>query len=372
VKVNGVTTSWKLYPSANGKVMISIVTSPSKNTKIEIIEEGQKLNNKIPEFKLMQGENWSYQLQAEIAELIDPQHVLTGFQISSNEISGKIAAKAGSHTLFVQLKKGELKWIQPIHIQVAEHEKPALLPFMQVDSQACEVINIDHLLNDSVSNIFKHQYLSPRSPYTTLQIPLQGIGEWCHPALTAEIDDSGLRHAALNNKIHTKTGIPFRTPRKGNNIALTSRWNNFPQKITIPLSGKAAHAYLMLAGTTNHMQYKVDNGYVIASYTDGSIDTLKLINPENWCPIEQDFYIDNKAFKLETPRPYRIHLKTALISNELEKDLGIKGIYGRKIEGGAGVMLDMKLNPDKNLSQISVETKANEVIIGLMAITLQR
>ena len=82
----------------------------------------------------------------------------------------------------------------------------------------------------------------------------------------------------------------------------------------------------------------------------------ELVNPDNWCPIEQDFYVDGQAFTVVSPRPYRIHFKTGLVSNDLGKDLGIKGVYGRSIEGGAGVLLDMPLNPSKELSHLTLET----------------
>ena len=49
---------------------------------------------------------------------------------------------------------------------------------------------LDKLFNASVDDIFKNKYLSPRPQTTTLQIPVQGIGEWCHPELTADINDS--------------------------------------------------------------------------------------------------------------------------------------------------------------------------------------
>jgi len=78
------------------------------------------------------------------------------------------------------------------------------------------------------------------------------------------------------------------------------------------------------------------------------------------------------AFKLNAPHPYRLHFKTGLVSNNLEKDLGIDGVYGRKIDGGAGILLDMPLDKDKILKNIFVQTVANDVIIGLMSVTLQR
>ena len=66
--------------------------------------------------------------------------------------------------------------------------------------------------------------------------------------------------------------------------------------VKVPLSGKASHAYLLLVGSTNHMQCRIANGIVRVYYTDGTSEVLELVNPDNWCPIEQDFYLDDFAF----------------------------------------------------------------------------
>jgi hypothetical protein len=236
-----------------------------------------------------------------------------------------------------------------------------------------ETINIDSHLNASVSDIFKHQYLSPRSPYTTLQIPKQGIGEWCHPQQTAAVNDSGFRKKVTANIFNTPFGIPFQTNGDtGKNIAFTSLWNNYPQKINIPLSGKASHAYLLMAGTTNHMQCHITNGAVTIHYADGSEDSLQLINPETWLPIEQDLYTDGYAFRSRLPQPYRVAFKTGFVSRNLGKESNISPneVYGRSIDGGAGILVDLPLNSKKEIKSLSVQTIANDVIVGLMGITL--
>lgn len=166
-------------------------------------------------------------------------------------------------------------------------------------------------------------------------------------------------------------GIPFRLMKEGNNIAFTSLWDNYPDRISIPLSGKASHAYLLLAGSTNHMQCRIANGIVTVEYADGTSDRLTLTNPDNWCPIEQDFYVDGAAFTVPDPRPYRLHLKSGKVSRDLGKELGITGVYGREIDGGAGVLLDMPLSSGKDLKSLTLETLANDVVIGLMGVTLQ-
>lgn len=40
------------------------------------------------------------------------------------------------------------------------------------------------------------------------------------------------------------------------------------------------------------------------------------------------------------------------------------------IDGGMATMLDLPLNPVKELKSLSLETTANEVVIGLMGVTL--
>lgn len=239
-----------------------------------------------------------------------------------------------------------------------------------------ETVNIDNYLNASVSNIFKNEYLMPRSPYTTLQVPTQGIGEWCHPLLMADIDDSGIRKSTVNNVLETPFGVPFRTigEAQSNNIVFTTLWDNYPTEVTVPLSGRASHAYLMMAGSTNHMQSHMINATVTVTYTDGTQSVLELIPPETWAPIEQDFYLDDEAFGSKQPRPYRVALKTGIVSRDMEKDMGVKSseVYGRSIDGGAGIILDLPLDESKELKSLELKTLANEVVIGLMAVTLVR
>lgn len=243
-------------------------------------------------------------------------------------------------------------------------DKPEKGEYVQVD--------IDTVLNASVTDIFKNRYMSPRSPYTTMETPVQGVGEWCHPLLTYNIDDAGFRAAIKNETFETPFGVPFRTPSSGNNIAFTTLWDNYPDSISCALSGKAQYAFLLMAGTTNAMQYDVTNGTVSIYYTDGTKSDLVLQNPETWCPIEQDFYTDGLAFKINAPRPYRVAFKTGIVTRDMETAMKINPleVYGREIKGGAGVILGIPLDNKKELRSIRWKAVANEVIIGVMAVTL--
>jgi hypothetical protein len=208
-----------------------------------------------------------------------------------------------------------------------------------------------------------------------LQLPTQGIGNWAYPLTTVNIDDSGLRkRAGDKNEIVTAEKIPFATPSKTGtkNIVFTSQWDNYPKEISIPMTGKSSHAYFLMTGSTNPMQSRFVNGAIIIEYKDGSADSLLLENPENWWPIEQDYYQDGFAFTTDAPKPLRVYLKTGEDTRSFDKFITIKGFSNRGIDGGAATVLDMPLNPSKELKSLRLKTIANDVVIGLMSITLAR
>lgn len=252
--------------------------------------------------------------------------------------------------------------------------------FDAVNAAKCRMVNMDATFNSNVTDLFTNKYLSPRSPYTTLCLPTQGIGDWCSTKRTAKIDDSGIRQLS-HDGIFTAAGVPFHTPQSGRNIAYTSLWDNYPDSLTIPLTGCGSHAYLMMAGSTNPMQSRFENGVIRISYTDGSYEILSLCNPDNWCPIEQD-YDDAPAFALPHPRPYRVGLMTGKVSRTLALDLGVERktnmldipenkVPSLQIVGGAAQLLDIPLNPQKELCNLTLKTTANDVVIGIMGITIQ-
>jgi hypothetical protein len=119
------------------------------------------------------------------------------------------------------------------------------------------------------------------------------------------------------------------------------------------------------------MQCRIANGIVVARYKDGTADTLSLVNPDNWCPIEQDYYVDDMAFRAVSPGPYRIVLSSGLVSRDLGTDLGLTGVEPRTIPGGAAQLLGMRLNAKKKLVGLTLRTLSNDVVIGLMAVTLE-
>jgi hypothetical protein len=165
--------------------------------------------------------------------------------------------------------------------------------------------------------------------------------------------------------------VNFATPGPGDakNILFTSQWDNYPREAVVPLTGKAQRVHLMMAGSTNAMQSRIDNGEVVVTYADGSEARLALRNPETWWPIEQDYFVDDYQFRLDAPLPPRVDLKTGTV-RVLEAG-AFKG-KGGIVPGGAATVLALALDPAKELKSLTVRALANDVVIGLMAVTLER
>lgn len=335
--VNGKPATWTLVENSITRPVLSVMVPASSDEKVEInIEWGGEVL----------GSPTKSQIEATPAE---------------------------APVRFVPMQQGDMKWWAPVDNPLAADRgnSTQFAAFAKVNSSKCEPVVMDEQFNSAVTDIFRNEYLSPRSPYTTLQIPKQGIGEWCHPLHTVDIDDSGLRSSVQKGVLNTKLGVPFRTPAEGQNIAFTSLWDNYPDSLTVSLKGKASRAYLLMAGSTNHMQCHIDNGLIRVYYQDGTCDKMALRNPDNWAPIEHIFFEDGMAFNRHAPALYRLRLKTGEISNNFGEELGFPGA-SRELDGGAAILLEMPLNPDKRLSHLVLETLSNDVVIGLMGITLQR
>jgi hypothetical protein len=284
----------------------------------------------------------------------------------------------GMYSEFALIGPGMIAGTNSIKVQAGNNSHTETVVNWDIKNPASmkyEKIDLTSYFNDEVNNIFKNQYLSPRPKTITLQLPTQGIGNWAYPLTTVNINDSGLRkRAGDKNEIVIEQGIPFAILSKAGskNIIFTSQWDNYPKQIAVPLNGKSSHAYFLMAGSTNPMQSRLVNGEIIIQYKDGSGDTLQLKNPDNWWPIEQDYYEDGYAFTTDAAKPVRVYFETGEDTRTFHHFTTIRGFSNRGIDGGAATVLDIPLDPSKELKALVLKTIANDVVIGLMSVTLVR
>jgi hypothetical protein len=368
VTVNG-------QPAAVGRPLIEITSVPTPCYVVEVAWQGTAPDAAPAGPALAPGAAFAAAFaHARIGALADPQQVLSHPQVSGSSLAVQVAGAAGARTAFAQRKQGELTWWEPLEITVQKPRLPSAQAASAVPA-TWETIDLSATFNDRVTQIFQNNYLTPRAETATLELPTQGLGNWCYPLIQATIDDSGLRRlAGAKNEIRLPTGVPLRTPGGvgARNILFVSQWDNYPKQATVPLRGRAARAVLLLAGSTSAMQSQFVNGEVIIAYADGTAATLPLRNPDTWWPIEQDYQDDGFAFQTGAPKPYRVHLKTGLITKDFSQYTSLKGYSTRAIDGGAATVLELPLDPGKKLKSLTVRALANDVVIGLMSVTLGR
>jgi hypothetical protein len=372
ITVNGNPVQWETVDSIIGTPSLQIDAAPAKSYLIVIKWKGEGFEKPLHKQAYNSKELVQVKMnKAIITNTYQPVEVLGNLVRTTNSITGNLN-NAGVNSLYLKLKQGDFTWFEPLSFSLIEDEPFAKTVTITADTKF-ETVDIATQFNDVVTNIFKNDYLSPRPAVPTLQLPTQGIGNWAYPLVRANITDSGLRvKAGVKNEL-TINAVPFKTPSVAlNNIVFTSMWDNYPDSVVIPLNSKASHAYFLMAGSTNPMQSRLVNGTITIHYTDGSSSVLELKNPENWWPIEQDYFIDEYAFATGAPKPIRVSLKTGEVIPEKYKYTSIKGFANYAIDGGAATLLDLHLNPHKQLKNLVLKTIANDVVIGLMSVTLVR
>lgn len=435
VKVNGKTIKWTVKPNSISQPFIQFETEKGKDFTIEIVYSGQELKNEQTDYTnyISESLQLNFDSKKKIKEVLDPQELIK----TRNGNQFNLIQEERKGTFFVQVEQNGTTWWQPVNVdisfplevkwvnkklqiqskstnpingkltvngltqtfsvqknQTASIEIPANVLSKGTNSivldyngikQNIEItdweienkgefntVSLASKYNERVSQIFNQKYLSPRPNVPTLQLPWQGMGNWCYPLATTQIDDSGLMAKRKNGKLEF-LGIPFLINSEDKNIVYASQWDNYPNSVEIPLTGKGKKIYFLMAGSTNPMQSQITNGIITITYSDGLQTNLELKNPINWWPIEQDLFDDNFAFEIPDDKiPYRVKLKTGELykGGSLTKYSEIKGVSNRAVEGGAATILDLPINPNKELKSLQLTAVSNDVVIGMMSATV--
>ncbi|WP_415327610.1 DUF4450 domain-containing protein [Chryseobacterium sp. MMS23-Vi53] len=435
VIVNGKKVDWKIKPNSISQPFVQLETPVGKEFNIEIAYSDEELKNEQTDFVNYISENLqlNFDSKKKIKQIFDPQELIKSrkdnqFELiqeerkgtffvqveqngttwwqpvnvdirfpleakwvnkklqiqskSANLINGKLIINSLNKTFSVQKNQKALIEIPANYLtkgtNFIEFEYNGIKQNLEITDWEIENqgefnnVSLSSKYNEKVTEIFNQKYLSPRLNVPTLQLPWQGIGNWCYPLITSQIDDSGLMNKRKNGKVDFLE-IPFLIDNSEKNIVFISQWDNYPKSVEIPVSGKGKKIYFLMAGSTNPMQSQIMNGKITVQYVDDSKTELELKNPINWWPIEQDLLDDNFAFEIPDDKiPYRVKLKTGELykGGNLSKYSGIKGFTDRAVEGGAATILDLPIDPNKELKNIQLTAVSNDVVIGMMSVTV--
>ncbi len=279
----------------------------------------------------------------EITDYQDPSGAFGNASVFGNKLHSDVKTASGLHTMFIRVKAEQFDaWMaadfmvekKAIVQKASSSDKSIIRKFVPLD--------ISGYFNSSLKELHTLEYRSPRPKGYSIGVRLNGryAWEWNHAGHNAvKIDDTALKRS--NGIFCSPSGIKFSVPKSGHDIACVSIWDNFPNSMQIPLDGKVAELALFFIGVTNPMQSWVENARFTLIYRDGSKQFTSLIHPENF----DDWLVPALQTK-----------------NEI--------VYFS--DYNHGIVQRIFPDPQKDLAEIKMEAIANEVIVGLLGISIRR
>jgi hypothetical protein len=225
------------------------------------------------------------------------------------------------------------------------------------------------------------QYLSPRPETCAVRVGTDGWSAWTFTYWNSPApptpDFAFLANFSIGGGvIQTPQGARFLLPNStaapgrgelgpgaraapggsGPNIAFASLWDNYPAAVNVSVAPGAlpgaTTAWVLVAGSTNPMQTLLANAALRFAYTDGTVEELDLVPPRNFWSLSgwgtADYDYETDAFCLPQVPPPSVQLGN---SNRAM-------VYAHSLAEG------------KTLAQVQLEVLSQEVVIGVMAVSL--
>ena len=302
--------------------------------------------------------------RGQISRWQDFHGVLEGAQADGAAIRGRLADKPGHHLVLAEVKVGELPQRQVFKLHVTDSGRQARLaaktPREASKSAALAVSRPEAAVQRRRADDL--QTAIPFAPAQTCSVRLgvDGYSGWCFAwwgTPVPAIDLANLQKLSDGRgRILTPQNVPFARfageDNQAKNIAFTSLWDNWPRAVTVPVGQRAESVWLLVCGSTNPMQTRIANAEVRFRYADGQVEKLELVPPLNFwtlCPFGgADYDYHSAAFCLPKEPP-----PTVQLGNNCR-----------------AMVLSWKLRPGAKLKELTLETLSQEVVIGLMGVSL--
>jgi len=343
VTVNGEPAKWELLPGF-GCSVAKIAVPKCKSVTVELTCE-----QPLPQYAAVSMETTvgaKPDLSVADARIIEP---------------AVPPASAGYHLAEALVQVGDAPQRRLFKIKVSDPKADAAAAarvFEKAPADArWECLDLSRHFSGDIRTIFKQQYLSPRPDTCSLRLATDGYSTW-QMSLGGKNEAPAIdlaRAAALMDgpsRLRTPQGVPFAWPGGERNIAFTSMWDNWPRQVAVPVNRKAEGIWLLVCGFTNPMQGRIANAELRMKYADGTVEKLELVPPLNFwsmCPFgRNDYDYQRDGFCLPKTPPAQVQL----------------GANCRAI------LLNRRLRPDVKLESVTLETLSQEVIVGLMGVSL--
>ncbi len=291
----------------------------------------------------------------------DLHEILEGPATGADAIEGVLAPKPGHHLILAELRTGDLPRWQVVRIRIddtaSELAHAARTPRAPQSMSGWECIDLDGARNGDIREIFQQEYLSPRPETCSLRVGTDGWSCWTFPHWGLTPPRIGLDAVAgmkdASGRIVTPQGVPFAPWPAERNVAFTSLWDNWPTSARVPVGRVGDTAWALVAGSTFPMQTAIANAVLRFAYADGVVETLDLVPPVNFWMLStwggEDYDLANDAGALPAEPPVQVQLGPDC----------------------RAMLLSWTLRPGIELESVTLETLSEEVVVGLVGLTIE-
>lgn len=284
---------------------------------------------------------------------------LFGVEMKAGAVLGTATGIPGHHLVLAETHENGMPRFARFNVNIRKPALQTVLPrTLSTDERAaCQLVDMSASFNGDIRTIYKQDYLSPRPATASVRLGSDGYSPWCFyywNFKAPEIDLAGVPELLDGkNALVTPQHVPFHWAGGDANIAFTSRWDNWPESVTVPVDLAGKRAWFLVCGSTNPMQTQIANAVLRLTYADGGTDELELVPPDNFwtlCPLRtSDYSYERDGFCLPAEPPLTVPL----------------GANCRAI------LLPHPLRDGVALSSVTLEALSEEVVIGLMGITVE-
>jgi hypothetical protein len=344
VFLNQASVAYTIEAGVNSSMLV-VETTVAGSIALQVHHDDSPIPVLTCPSKLISGNELVLEISdGKIVACQDPSGALQDVMFSDEKLYAKVKGDPGDHTVFVRVQAGDYDaWLTAdLAIEAKTiQEKPVVLG--KSAARRFEPMDISRYFNCSLSEIHTQKYTAPRPNGYSIGVAVNGryAWDWNHAGHNAvHVDDTALRQAK-SGFFKTTSGLTFATPKEGPNLACVSMWDNFPTKLEIQLTGKAAELAIFFIGSTNAMQSWIENIRMTVTYRNGSNTSISLVHLDNF----DDWLTPALQTKNET-------------------------VYFS--DYNHGIVQRVSLDPEKELKTLSIEAIANEGIMGLLGISIRK
>jgi hypothetical protein len=351
ISVNGKAAEYTIEPGV-GCCWVIVSASPGVETQVQVNYGKEELPQATFDKTSTPGQPLTVRVdRGQITQVRQSREVMHQSSIAGDGKSCTIPlpAEAGVPTFFVLVTHGNTQTWMPVEVDVRPAES-----FAENESQVAELklhaetVDLSKFRNQRLADLHNNEYGPRIKPFYWADkeglrtVQPNGRSWWEKHSKHGVRTDTGALTAAAGRFV-TDNGIPFDIPATGPDSVFTTRYENFPNRIEIPIGKRGRKVCVLVAASLTIAQSRMENARITVTLGDGKQRVLALRNPES---IDDWLGSGKGTPYVLSGRPQALGTGTHVVLQEID------------------------LGGEQSIESLTLETFTEETLVGLLGITV--